>query len=73
MIAPVLPGAEELPDQLSGKVDYVLVDRMNYHHGDWVYRKYHLEDAMSYDFFYSKGKVLASAFSKQGIECRVLF
>jgi DNA repair photolyase len=73
MIAPMLPGAEELAAQLSGKVDYVLVDRMNYHYGDWVYRKHNLESAMSYDFFFSKGKELASAFAKQGIECRVLF
>jgi DNA repair photolyase len=62
MIAPLLPGAEELAAQLSGKVDYVLVDRMNYHYGDWVYRKHNLESAMSYDFFFSKGKELASAF-----------
>jgi DNA repair photolyase len=73
MIAPMLPRAEELAAQLSGKVDYVLVDRMNYHYGDWVYRKYRLEGAMSYDFFFSKGKELASVFAKQGIECRVLF
>jgi DNA repair photolyase len=73
MIAPMLPGAEELADQLSGKVDYVLVDRMNYHYGDWVYRKYNLESAMSDDFFSLKGRELASAFGKQGIECRVLF
>jgi len=73
MIAPMLPRAEELAAQLSGKVDYALVDRMNYHYGDWVYIKYRLEEAMSYDFFSSKGKELASAFAKQGIECRVLF
>lgn len=73
MIAPMLPGAEELAAQLSGKVDYVLVDRMNYHYGDWVYRKYRLEEAMSFDFFFSKGKELASVFGKQGVECRVLF
>jgi DNA repair photolyase len=73
MIAPVLPGAEGLPAQLSGKVDYVLVDRMNYHYGDWVYRKHNLENAMGCGFFHSKGKELASAFAEQGIECRVLF
>jgi DNA repair photolyase len=73
MIAPMLPGAEELAARLSGKVDYVLVDRMNYHHGDWVYRKYHLEEAMSYDFFHSKGRELAGAFAERGIECQVLF
>jgi len=73
MIAPMLPGADELSGQLNGKVDYVLVDRMNYHYGDWVYRKHHVEDAMGYDFFYSKGNELASAFAKQGIDCRVLY
>jgi DNA repair photolyase len=73
MIAPMLPAAEELAAQLSGKVDYVLIDRMNYHYGDWAYRKYHLEYAMGYDFFYSKGKELASSFAKRGIECRLLF
>jgi DNA repair photolyase len=73
MIAPMLPGAEELAAQLRGKVDYVLVDRMNYHYGDWVYRKHHLESAMSHDFFFSEGKELTSAFTKQGIGCRLLF
>ncbi len=73
MIAPMLPGVEELAAQLSGKMDYVLVDRMNYHYGDWVYRKHNLESAMSNDFFSLKGRELAFIFGKQGIECRVLF
>jgi len=73
MIAPMLPGAEELAAGLSGKVDYVLVDRMNYHYGDWVYRKHNLESTMSDGFFASKGEELASDFAKQCIECRVLF
>lgn len=73
MIAPMLPGAEDIAARLAGKVDYALIDRMNYHHGDWVYRNYHLERAMSHDFFYSEGNRLASAFAGEGIECRVLF
>jgi DNA repair photolyase len=36
MIAPILPHAESLPELLAGKVDYVRLDRMNYHYGDWV-------------------------------------
>jgi hypothetical protein len=39
MIAPVLPGAEGLAELLKGKIDYSLIDRMNYHYADWVYRK----------------------------------
>jgi DNA repair photolyase len=37
MIAPMLPGAEDLAEMLNGKVDFVIVDRMNYHYADWVY------------------------------------
>lgn len=73
MIAPMLPGAEVLAAELNGKVDYVLVDRINYHYGDLVYRKHGLESTMSDSFFALKGKELASAFEKQGIECRLLF
>jgi len=69
MIAPLLPGAEKLADGLKGKVDYVLIDKMNYHYGDWVYRKHDLENAMSNDFFSSAGRELALNFEKQGIEC----
>ena len=73
MIAPMLPGAEELAARLSGKVDYVLIDRMNYHYGDWVYRKHHLQSAMSDAFFVSRGAKLAADFARQRIECQVLF
>ncbi len=73
MIAPMLPGAEGLAAQLSGKVDHVLIDRINYHYGDWVYRKHRLQKAMGYDFFRSKGKELTSALAEHGIEYRVLF
>jgi len=73
MIAPMLPKAGELSAGLKGKVDYILIDRMNYHYGDWVYRRHNLESTMSDGFFSLKGKELASVFGKQGIECRVLF
>lgn len=73
MIAPMLPKPEGLATTLRGKVDSVLIDRMNYHYGDWVYKKYNLESAGSADFFFLKGKELASAFEKAGIACQVLF
>lgn len=73
MIAPMLPKAEVLATALRGKVDYVLIDRMNYHYGDWVYRKHNLESTKSADFFFLKGRELAPAFEKAGIKCQVLF
>ena len=72
MIAPMLPKAEGLATELKGKVDRVLIDRMNYHNSDWVYREHKLESAMSDDFFFHKSKELASAFEKDDIECQVL-
>ena len=36
MIAPMLPGAEVLANSLEGKVDYILVDRMNYNYSDVI-------------------------------------
>jgi DNA repair photolyase len=72
MIAPMLPGAEGLAALLSGKIDHVLIDRMNYRYSDWVYRKHHLEAAMSNEFFFRTTKQLASAFEIQGINCHVV-
>ena len=51
MVAPVLPGAEGLAELLHGKIDYLFLDRMNYHYADWVYRKYGLEDKHTEAYF----------------------
>ncbi len=67
MIAPMLPGAEGLPELLVGKIDRVLFDRMNYTHANWVYRENGLEDKMSDDFFYRTERALSSKFTKLGI------
>jgi DNA repair photolyase len=70
MIAPILPKAESLAEILADKVDYVILDRMNYHYADWVYRKYGLEDHMTDDYFSRMVQVLSSAFANMGISCR---
>ena len=73
MIAPMLPKAEGLANELRGKIDSVLIDRMNYHYADWVYRKHKLEHAMTENFFTQKKIELANAFRKEGIPYRLLF
>lgn len=70
MVAPMLPGAERLGGLLRGKIDYLLVDRMNYHYADWVYRKYGLEDGHSDDFFDRAGRELTDACEESGISVR---
>jgi DNA repair photolyase len=70
MIAPILPRAEGLTGMLIGKVDYVLLDRMNYHHADWVYRKYGLMDKLTDGYFHQTEGILTSAFAQSGIRCQ---
>lgn len=69
MIAPMLPGAEDLADRLAGKVDNVILDRMNYHYADWVYHKYGLEDKMTDGFFDRARQILSARFAELGIHC----
>ncbi|MEM3627219.1 MAG: radical SAM protein [Candidatus Bathyarchaeia archaeon] len=73
MVAPLLPGAEGLVKQLHGKVDYVLIDRMNYHYADWVYRKNKLEYTMTDNFFNQKKMELANALKREKITYKLLF
>ncbi len=73
MVAPLLPGAEGLVRMLQDRVDHVLIDRLNYHYADWVYRKQGMQWALDDEFFYQKGKELQGAFEKAGIECQKLF
>ena len=73
MVAPLLPGAEGLVDMLKGKVDHVLIDRLNYHYADWAYKKYGMQWAMDDEFFYQKGEELRAGFEKAGIACQKLF
>jgi len=66
MIAPILAKAESLASKLKGKVDYVIIDKMNYHYADWVYKKYQLKKIETAD-------ELASLFKKEDIPCRIVF
>jgi len=69
MIAPILPGAEDLAAVLAGKVDSVMFDRMNYNYADWVYRKYGLQEKLSDEYFDRVESQLSAEFAKQGISC----
>ena len=70
MIAPMLPESDSLAEILIGKVDYAMLDRMNYHYADWVYRKFGLEHKMTDDYFALTQQKLTSTFAKSGIRCQ---
>lgn len=73
MIAPILPGAENLIDLMDGTIDDIIVDRMNYHYADFIYKKYGLQENMSQEYFSSVGKKIKSDCLRLGIECNILF
>ncbi len=73
MIAPILPGADGLVSELKGKVDNVLIDRLNYHYADWLYKEHGMQQAMGESFFSRMGKELMKGFKKEGIACQILF
>jgi DNA repair photolyase len=73
MVAPILPGAEGLVSALKGKVEYVIIDRLNYHYADWAYKKYGMQWAREDSFFSEKGEELQTAFEVEGIPCQMVF
>lgn len=73
MIAPILPGVDGLVGALKGKVEYVIIDRLNYHYADRLYETYGMQWAMEDSFFSQKGKELSTAFEREGIPCQIAF
>jgi DNA repair photolyase len=73
MVAPILPGAEGLVSALKDKVEYVIVDRLNYHYADWAYKRYGMQWAMEDGVFSQKGEELKTAFESGGIPCQMAF
>lgn len=73
MIAPILPKAESLATKLTDKVDYVIIDKMNYHYADWVYKKHNLQNGMSDEFFDRHKADLVDSLNKNGFSCQILF
>ncbi len=73
MIAPLLPGADGLLEELSGKVDHVLIDRLNYFYANRIYRENNLEWAKESSFFIQQAVELKEEFERKDIPVRVLF
>ena len=73
MIAPVLPGAEALAEALVGKVDHIIIDRMNYHYADWIYRKNKIENTLSDEYFRKVSDSITGVCKKSDITCEVVY
>jgi DNA repair photolyase len=72
MIAPLLPGAEDLAELLAGKVDSVIIDRMNYSRADAIYKKHGLEKFKTGEYYEGAAKVHSTAFQKIGVPVQLV-
>lgn len=73
MIAPILPGAENLIEMLNGKVDYIYIDRMNYDYANNIYKQNHLENFLRDEYFEAVSRDLADKAQKMKIECHIVY
>jgi len=74
-VGPLLPGGPEgLISALAGRVDKVLVDRMNYLETViGLYRKLGLSEATTDHFFHEQAQRIAREAAKRGLPCEILF
>ena len=73
MIAPILPEAETLIKILAGKVDYIIIDRMNYWHADKIYEKHGWREKNTDEYFNLIGSRIANDCVELGVECRLAY
>ncbi len=70
MIAPILPEAENLIAILAGKVDYIIIDRMNYRHADRIYNRHGWGEKNTDEYFDLIKTRITNDCAKLGIDCR---
>jgi len=73
MIAPILPEAENLIRILAGKVDYIIIDRMNYRHADRIYNIHGWREKNTAEYFNLIKSRIANACAALGIDCRSVY
>ena len=70
MIAPILPEAENLIRILAGKVDYIIIDRMNYRHADMIYNRHGWSQKNTGEYFELIKNRMADDCAELGVDCR---
>ena len=70
MIAPMLPEAENLIERLANKVDYIILDRMNYRHSISIYNEHGWNEKNTDEYFdQTKNKILNYC-TRMGVVCK---
>ncbi len=73
MIAPILPGAEKLIDAIDGLVNEVLIDRLNYHYADHIFRSHDMEEYMTSKYFNRMKIILSERLKAKNIPYQIFY
>jgi DNA repair photolyase len=73
MIAPILPGSDGLIEQLTGKVDHILIDKLNYSYANRIYSENKMGWAKEDTFLVQQAEKLKEGFTRRNIPVQVLF
>ena len=73
MIAPILPEAEKLIELLAGNVDYIIIDRMNYHHSDRVYKRHGWQEKNTDEYYDQVKRAMLDDCARLGVDCRPVY
>jgi hypothetical protein len=65
--------AESLIEMLVSKVDYIILDHMNYHHADKVYSEHGWRDKNTDEYFDLMKDRITNDCSNLGIDCRTAY
>ncbi|PXX95757.1 radical SAM protein [Marinifilum breve] len=73
MIAPLLPRTENLVELLTGAVDYIIVDKLNYHYADHIFKKLNREQYLTKEYSRTASNQIKKECERLNMECQVVF
>lgn len=73
MIAPILPEAENLPRMLAGKVEHIIIDRVNGRDADKIYNTHGWNEMNTDEYFALIKSRIAGNCSELGIDRRLAY
>ncbi|MDQ2179568.1 radical SAM protein [Marinifilum sp. D714] len=73
MIAPLLPRTENLVTSLAGVVDYIIVDKLNYHYADHIFKKLNREQYLKNEYSRTAANQMKKECDRLNIKCQVVF
>jgi DNA repair photolyase len=73
MIAPLLPRTENLVTSLAEVVDYIIVDKLNYHYADHIFKKLNREQDLTKEYSRTAANQIKKECDRLNIKYKIVF